>query len=298
MKLLLTGANGFVSKNFIDKKPDFIIHKFDRFNNNITNQISLVDSILHLAGKAHDTKNTSTPDEYYQANFELTKKLYDAFLASNAKKFIFMSSVKAAADSVDGSLTEDVIANPQTHYGKSKRLAEEYILSNLPSDKQVYILRPCMIHGPGNKGNLNLLYKIAKLGLPWPLASFENNRSFLSIDNLCFIINELLTREDIPSGIYHLSDDQAISTNRLIEIMSEELGNSKRLLKINKNLIKTIANIGDNLHLPLNSERLKKLTESYVVSNKKIMTAIAKPLPLDVENGLRKTIQSFKQNTN
>lgn len=291
-KILISGSNGFLGHYLCEYFHLYKIYRFKRSSADFSQMLDMF-CFLHLAGKAHDTKNISKPEEYYEANFELTQKLYDAFLNSDAKKFIFMSSVKAVADIVASELDETYIPNPQTHYGKSKRMAEEYILANLPENKQVYVLRPCMIHGPGNKGNLNLLYKIAKYGLPWPLAAFENKRSFLSIDNLCFIINELLNRDDIPSGIYHLADDQAISTNRLIEIISEELGNSKRLWNINKNLIYSIAKIGDSLHLPLNTERLKKLTESYVVSNNKILNALNKPLPMDAELGLRKTIQSF-----
>ena len=85
---------------------------------------------------------------------------------------------------MQGILTEDTIPNPKTHYGISKLQAENYILDQkLPEGKRVYILRPCMIHGPGNKGNLNLLYTLVKKGFPWPLGAFENQRSFLSIDN-------------------------------------------------------------------------------------------------------------------
>ena len=84
-----------------------------------------------------------------------------------------------------------------------------YILSKeIPKGKRVYILRPCMIHGPGNKGNLNLLYQLVSKGLPWPLGGFQNQRSFLSVENLCFVIKELLENESIPSGVYQVADDE------------------------------------------------------------------------------------------
>ncbi|MGD4786433.1 NAD-dependent epimerase/dehydratase family protein, partial [Xanthomonas citri pv. citri] len=121
------------------------------------------DAIIHLAGKAHDTKNTSEESDYYQINTELTKVLFDKFLQSDIKDFIFFSSVKAAADTVEGVLTEEVEPNPKTPYGDSKIKAEQYLLSQeLPSGKRVIIIRPCMIHGKGNKGNLNLLYKVVR----------------------------------------------------------------------------------------------------------------------------------------
>lgn len=250
--------------------------------------------MIHLTGKAHDLKNVSNPDEYYEVNTELTKKIFDAFLVSEARTFITLSSVKAAADSVNHILTEDVIPNPKTHYGKSKLLAEEYILSNLPENKRVYILRPCMIHGPGNKGNLNLLYKFVQKNIPYPLAAFENKRSFLSIDNLCFIVKELIEREDIPSGVYNVSDDDALSTNEVVKTLSRSLGKTGRLWKIPEKIIFFLAGLGDILKLPLNTERLQKLTENYVVSNNKIKKAINKPLPLTAEEGLLITANSFK----
>ena len=185
------------------------------------------DVIIHLAGKAHDTKKQSAAQSYFDINTGLTQKIFDFFLESSAKKFIFFSSVKAAADSVVGDvLTEDVIPTPVGPYGESKIQAEEYIKKHFTfsnTDKQVYILRPCMIHGPGNKGNLNLLYNVVKKGIPWPLGDFENRRSFTSIDNLCYVIEGLLTK-DVPSGIYHMGDDEALSTNELIAIMCEVIG--------------------------------------------------------------------------
>jgi nucleoside-diphosphate-sugar epimerase len=251
------------------------------------------DAFIHLAGKAHDLKGTSNDSEYYDVNYELTRQLFDQFLQSDAQKFIHISSVKATADTVEGVLTEDGVPNPVTAYGKSKLLAENYILTNIPSDKQVYILRPCMIHGPGNKGNLNLLYSVVKKGFPWPLASFENQRSFLSIENLCFVIHELLNRNDIASGIYNVADDKPLSTNELIAFISKSQNKATRTLAIPKKMITLLAKIGDILHLPLNSERLQKLTESYVASNDKIVKAIGKPLPFSAEEGFKKTFQSF-----
>jgi nucleoside-diphosphate-sugar epimerase len=290
--IFITGSTGFVGKNlvsFLSNKFSFVI--YDRSDKIKIEQ----DLVIHLAGKAHDLKNVSSPEEYYTVNTELTKKVFEAFLYSNAKVFITLSSVKAVADILDNELNEDYIANPVTHYGKSKLLAEQYILSKeMPEDKRVYILRPCMIHGPGNKGNLNLLYKIVSKGLPWPLGSFENQRSFCSIDNLFFIIQELIDNENIPNGVYNIADDVPLSTNELINLISESQKKIFHIWNVPKFLINTFARIGDFLKLPLNSERLIKLTESYIVSNTKIKSAINKPFPVSSREGLTKTLNSFK----
>lgn len=258
------------------------------------NKIPQVDAVIHLAGKAHDLKKTFGPEVYFKVNTGLTQKMYDWFLKSSAGKFIFFSSVKAAADFVPGDiLTEDVVPNPVGPYGESKIKAEEYILSHPAADKQVYILRPCMIHGPGNKGNLNLLYGVVKKGVPWPLGAFENHRCFTSIDNLCFVIKGLLVKE-VESGIYNMCDDEALSTNGLITVICKALGKKARIWYLPKGLMNGMAKVGDGLHLPLNSERLTKLTEDYVVSNAKIKKALGiDKMPIRAEEGLTQTIKSF-----
>ena len=288
--IFITGASGFVGSNIISNLTEYIFRKYDRTENFEI----MEDIVLHLAGKAHDLKQISNSNEYYEVNTELTKKIFDAFLISKAKVFITISSVKAIADSIDTELTENHIPIPITHYGKSKLQAEQYILSKkVPIGKRVFILRPCMIHGQGNKGNLNLLFKVVKLGLPWPLGSFKNKRSYCSIDNLCFIINELILNENIPTNIFNIADDSSILTNEIIELMSKQLGKKHNIWNISKILIIYIANIGDYLYLPLNTERLNKLTENYLVSNAKIKKYINKPLPYSITQGLIKTLQSF-----
>ncbi|MFA5649846.1 MAG: nucleoside-diphosphate-sugar epimerase, partial [Proteiniphilum sp.] len=197
-------------------------------------------------------------------------------------------------------LTEDVVPAPVGPYGESKIRAEEYILKKLSalpcdSDKRVFILRPCMIHGPGNKGNLNLLYNVVSKGIPWPLGAYENLRSFCSIDNISFVVEQLIIKKGIESGIYHVADDEPISTNELIGLISESVGKKARIWKLPKGMVNTMAGVGDTLHLPLNRQRLQKLTENYVVSNEKIKQALGiANMPVSAREGMRKTLESFK----
>lgn len=316
MKILITGVHGFVGSNLIEAlSKDHIIYGLDiisplkkgiRFtfgwNNLDDGQIPDVDAIIHLAGKAHDTKNQSAAETYFKVNTELTKRIYDYFLKSSAKKFVFFSSVKAAADRVEGEFVdEDVVPAPKGPYGESKIAAERYIQYKFRDDslefkdKDIYILRPCMIHGPGNKGNLNLLYGVVKKDIPWPLGAFENKRTFTSIDNLCYIIKGLLTK-DVESGIYNINDDEAVSTNELIEIICEAMGKKAHILRIPRCFMEAFAKLGGLLHLPLNPERLQKLTENYISSNAKIKKALGiEKLPVRAKDGLRETIKSFEK---
>ena len=305
MKILITGIHGFVGTNLVRAlSKDNIIYGLDivapmkdgvqhTFGWDQIDDIPMVDAIIHLAGMAHDTKNQTKANVYFKVNTELTKTIYDYFLQSSAKKFIFFSSVKAAADKVAGDFVdESVTPSPKGPYGESKIAAEKYIESKMGKD--TYILRPCMIHGPGNKGNLNLLYGVVSKGIPWPLGAFENKRTFMSIDNLCYIISNLLTK-DVKSGIYHVNDDEPVSTNELIEIICDSMGKKPHIWHIPKGLMIGFAKLGGWLHLPLNTERLQKLTENYISSNSKIKKAIGiEKMPVRAKDGLKKTIISFQ----
>lgn len=309
MKVLITGIHGFVGSNLTkDLKGDHELYGLDisfpekegilhTYNWNNLEKIPNIDAIIHLAGKAHDTKNTAKAEEYFEINVGLTRKIFDFFLESGAQKFIFFSSVKAVADSVEEKiLTEEKQPNPQTPYGKSKLEAEKYILNQaIPADKQVYILRPAMIHGPGNKGNLNLLYSLINKGLPYPLGAFQNQRSFTSIGNLTFIIEHLL-KSDIHSGVFQIADDEALSTNEIVNLMASVTGRKPKIWNLPIRLVKILAQTGDLLKFSFNSERLRKLTENYIVSNSKLTRALQVELPISAREGLIHTLASFQLN--
>lgn len=309
MKILITGVHGFVGSNLVNfLSKDHTIYGLDiispsregvektfSWDDLESGRMPEVDAIVHLAGKAHDTKNQAAADVYFKVNRDLTVKVFDYFFEHpSIKKFVFFSTAKAAADKVDDVLTEDVIPSPVGPYGESKIAAESYILNHLPDGKDVYIFRPCMIHGPGNKGNLNLLYNVVKKGLPWPLGAFDNRRTFTSVENICFAVNGVLT-QNVESGIYNMGDDEALSTNELIEEICKSLGKKAHIWNLPKGMMTGLAQLGGWLHLPLNPERLRKLTESYVSSNAKIKKALGvKKMPVDAREGLKVTLESFK----
>ena len=312
MTILITGIHGFVGSNLVEAfMSNHTLHGLDikspwkdgvqrTYKWDELNEIPAVDVIIHLAGKAHDIKNAGLANEYFEINTGLTQNIFDYFLVSDAKTFVFFSTVKAAADSIEnGVLTEEVDPKPVGPYAKSKRKAEEYILSKLTDaeqkGKKVYILRPCMIHGPGNKGNLNLLYQVVSKGVPWPLGAYDNKRSFCSIDNMSYVIEQLFLTEKIASGIYQVGDDETLSTNELIRLIDEAVGKKTLILKLPKRLMTLAAGISGFLHLPFDKESLKKLTENYVVSNQKIKNALGvEKMPLTAEEGMKKTLNSFK----
>lgn len=308
-RIIVTGSTGFVGSNLIPQLS--FSYKITAVNRTVTYSGDQVNQALsyndfwknkihakqyiHLAGKAHDLKNTSDESEYFKVNYELTKELFDRFLEDDkAQTFVFISSVKAVADEVRGELTEEHDPDPVTAYGRSKLKAEQYILNNLPNNKTVVILRPCMIHGPGNKGNLNLLHSIISKGIPWPLGSYDNTRSFLSIDNLCYVIKEILEGK-VQTGVYNVADDAALSTKELVSLISEVSNKKARIWDVPKPIIQMIAKAGNILPLPLNEERLEKLTENYLLSNEKIKKALGiERMPVSAKEGMIKTLQDFE----
>lgn len=288
MKILITGAYGFVGTNLCrylggkghvcialdipkakrDSVPYRAFYSWDDLSGI---DFAGVDAIVHLAGKAHDLRNVSDPQSYFDVNVGLTERIFNA-TAGKVPRFVYFSSSKAA--------------DADTPYGKSKLAAERFL------DGRAIVLRPAMIHGPGNKGNLNLLWGVARRGFPWPLAAFENKRSFTSIGNICAAVEALCERGE--NGVYPIADDEMLSTNRLIELMSETCGRRPRLWRLPRGLMRFAARTGDILHLPLNTERLGKLTEDSFVDNAVLKKSLGwTQMPICAEDGMRETLKSF-----
>jgi len=297
-KILLSGASGFVginlSKFLVDL--DYCVDSVNIKSGIHPSVLENCDVFIHLAGIAHDVKGKYTYEDYLSTNYKLTKDLYDIFLKSNAKIFIFFSSIKAVTDHSDEILTEKIFPNPKTSYGESKLLAENYILNHSCKENQkAFIIRPCMIHGKNNKGNLNDLYKFIKLGIPWPFGLYENKRSFCSIDNLLFVIEKLISIENIQSGIYNMADSEPLSTNEVVAMIANSQNRKLNKIDIPIKLIKLLGRLGDLFNLPFNSLKIEKLTQNFVVSNHEILKQINSNLPLTAKEGLAKTLFHYKE---
>ncbi|MFD2554232.1 NAD-dependent epimerase/dehydratase family protein [Sphingobacterium tabacisoli] len=297
MQVLVIGSSGFIGKNLlatIDNTTGVSLrpHGWEK-------QFSFADIIVNLVGKAHDHQKVAAEHDYQYANVELTKQIYQEFIQSPAILLIHISSIAALEESESlVQLKETDTCNPISWYGRSKREAEEWLLGQvIPEGKMLIILRPPMVHGPGDKGNLGLLYKLISKGIPYPLSSFDNKRSFISIDNFCYYIERIIENPDkLKSGIYHIADDEPISTKEIIAVIKQETKKNVPNLALPKTLVKLIAKVGDVLPMPLNSKRLKKMTSDLLVSNEKIKKALGiKKLPLTAKEGLEKTIKSFKE---
>ena len=296
--IALFGSSGFLGSHLTKKLKGNIQPvkiRGDEWENHLPTE---ADIFINCIGKAHDHKGTATEQEFFYTNSEIVKELFSEFLRSGAGLFIHISSLAVVEENERAEvITEVSECKPESFYGKSKKAGEDFLLKQkLPSDKKLVILRPSMIHGEGDKGNLTLLYKLISKGVPYPLGAFDNFRTFVSVDNVVFLINKIIEhKESIESGIYNIADDEPISTSNLIRIMGEVNQRNPKIISVPKVLVNGLAKIGDLAKLPFNSKRLSKMTTTLLVSNQKIKTALnIEKLPLSAENGLRKTIESFK----
>lgn len=304
MKVLITGVTGFVGTNLVaslSQHHAVFGHGRDpgRIKALFAGQVTAVDSInastidalgieaiIHAAGIAHDLGGKYNSSDYERVNTHYTIELYNEFNKSACSKFVFISSIKAAIEKSTLPVNESIVPSPDSEYGRSKLKAEQYLMLNELAGKAVYILRPCMIHGPGNKGNLNLLFKAAQKGWWYPFGAFRNHRSFLSVDNLCFVVREILEGR-IKPGLYHLADDGTLSTKELYEIIAKVLKRKAVTVSIPKPLIEFLFKAAKM------SRQLDKITGDMVVSNEKILAGLGRPLPLSIREGVEKTIRSF-----
>lgn len=298
-RILLFGASGFIGSKIRANysNTDIINLRLENWKDSIPkNKAVWINSI----GKAHERNGESTEQEYYFANCDVVKTIFFEFIKSESEVFIHISSIAALEELTrDKALSEEMSSNVNSVYGKSKLCAEQWLLEqNLPNNKKVIIVRPPMIHGEGDRGNLKVLYSFISRGLPYPLYSFDNKRSFLCIQNFLFFLDEIIKKKELlDSGVYHIADDEVISTTEIINII--QAVEMKQVFKINipKYLIKGIARIGDFIpYFPLSSFKLLKLTSDLIVSNNKIKSILQiEKLPFSAQDGIFATISSYKR---
>ncbi|WP_066351165.1 NAD-dependent epimerase/dehydratase family protein [Aliarcobacter skirrowii] len=226
MKILVTGSNGYLGSSFINQYNDkynfeifsLLTQKLEDIN------FDKIDVILHCAALVHQ-KIEHSYKKYHDINVDYPLKLAKLAKQNGVKQFVFISTIAVYGEENE-SLDENTICNPITPYGKSKLEAEKGLLKLNDDNFTVSIIRPPMIYGKNAPGNIDSLVKLVKKLPIIPLGKIANKRSFISIQNLCFIINEIITQE--KQGIFLASDDEPISTSRLIELMAKNLDLVKR----------------------------------------------------------------------
>jgi UDP-glucose 4-epimerase len=284
MKIGITGAGGFVGSRFMEynkEKYSLVPIPLRNFNPQEL-ALSGLHAIVHLAGKAHEMKGI---DEriYYDVNFELTKKLANKAKEQGVPAFIYISSVKVYGDKEDLCVDEDSVCEPTDAYGKSKLAAENYLRSVQDERFKVAVIRPPLVYGPGVKGNMIRLLKLAEKNISLPFGGVPNKRSMVYLDNLVELINKVV--ETRASGVFVAGDDRPVSTGELITLIRGYMGKRDGMLIIPSFGRKFLRILGPGL--------FKRLFSSFIIDHRKTDQTLGFTPPFSIEYGLGQMVNWY-----
>ncbi|MDD3506175.1 MAG: NAD-dependent epimerase/dehydratase family protein [Sulfurimonas sp.] len=230
-RLLITGSNGFVGTYFMDNyKNKYKIQKFSFINDDFnTLNCSEVDVVFHLSALVHQMGGASI-EEYEKVNVTQTLELAKRAKESGVKQFVFMSTVKVYGEETDDVYTENSGCYPEDEYGKSKLKAEQELLKLESEDFIVSIIRTPIVYGFGVKANIKNLVNLVKKVPVLPFGDIENRRSMVYIGNLCHLVDVVIEQE--KSGVFLASDNEPLSTTRLIELIAKNINKKIYLIKV------------------------------------------------------------------
>ena len=265
MKILITGSTGFVasalskklvghevvmtsrSKNGLSTEKN-IFHKHISSEENFLDCLDGVDVVVHAAARVHQMKDRARDplQEFMDVNCHGTLNLARQAIASKIKRFIYISSIKVNGENTGNktSFRFDDAHNCNDPYGISKSEAEKGLLQLAGQNNiEVTIIRPPLVYGPGVKANFRSLIKLVSLNLPIPLGSIDNKRSFVAMDNLVNLIIRCLDHPGAANQVFLVSDDEDLSTRKLIGIIASAQGKKPSLVNINFDLLNMVAKI-------------------------------------------------------
>jgi nucleoside-diphosphate-sugar epimerase len=311
--ILVTGATGFIGghllpvlhkknlqitlavRNDLPEKlnPDYKVFNVGEIEENTdwTEALKEVDTVIHLAARAHQLNDQAiNPEaEFLRINCEGTEALVKQAIASGVKHFIFISSIGAMGTLSEQILTEKSPCHPDSPYGRSKLQAEQALIELCQNSPMTWtILRPTLVYGIGNPGNMERLMKLVKTGFPLPLGSIKNRKSFVYVGNLVDAIITCINHPNAKNQTFIVSDGDDLSTTDLIRRLGKALRKSPLLLPVPAELLRLTtkllgkADIGD------------RLLGSLQVDSSKIRQMLDWTPPYTVDQGLQATADWFK----
>ncbi len=227
MRLLLTGATGFIGSSFYAHyRERFAIETFDFRNDPKTLSLDNIDTVIHLAALVHQMDGAAA-EAYHEVNVVKSVALAEQAKAAGVKQFVFMSSVKVYGEESDTPYDETTPCHPKDPYGESKLEAENALLSLQSDTFTVSIIRTPVVYGEGVKANILKLISLTNRYSYLPFGGIDNRRSMVYLENLTHLIAELVVQK--KGGIFLASDDSPISTSYLIEEIATALEKKCRL---------------------------------------------------------------------
>ncbi|OZM56403.1 NAD-dependent epimerase [Lottiidibacillus patelloidae] len=233
-KILITGKSSYIGNRFeVWLNKDTTKYKIQKITVRDESwkkyNFKGFDTVLHLAGIAHVSRDPKMEDLYYKVNRDLTIEIAKKAKAEGVRQFIFMSSIIVYGDGSTEKqvIRKDTTPKPSNFYGDSKLQAEKGINELEDDHFKVVIIRPPMIYGKGSKGNYPKLAKVAKMVPAFP--DIDNQRSMLHVDNLCEFIKLLIDNND--SGLFFPQNSEYTKTSEMVRLVGEVHGRKVRLTK-------------------------------------------------------------------
>lgn len=311
--VLVTGANGFVGRPLCRRlisagwrvhgcirrietaatlpcgvQPVVVPDISDRMN--WSPLLDGVDAVVHLVARTHVLHDTADDPmaAYRRINVIGTGQLLDACIRSGVSRFVFMSSIKAVGEGSPTTYTEATPCRPEDPYGISKREAENLVMETARGRSlRPVILRPPLIYGPEVRGNLLRLLHITHRGVPLPLRWIKNARSMVFVENLASAVEAVLVHPAASGEIFHVADEQSISTPELITCLAELQGRRARLLPCPAWLLRLAGTVLRR------QDEVSRLVGSLTVSSRKLRERLQWSPPYSVDEGLRRTVAWF-----
>jgi nucleoside-diphosphate-sugar epimerase len=247
MKIAVTGATGFVGQALCPYLADRLGATIIQLNRHtlagelslshsdaaLTEALADIDCLVHLAARAH-TRH-ATADDFKRDNQQLCTRLAQIAINAEIPRVIYLSSIKVNGESTRDCrpFTPDDKPAPEDDYGKSK-FECELILKELLKDTQtqLVVIRPPLVYGRLNKGNLAALQRLIELGIPLPFANIHNKRDLVSLHNLCSLISDCCTKSEAAGHTFMVSDGVARSTAEIIELLATSMQRQARVFGV------------------------------------------------------------------
>jgi nucleoside-diphosphate-sugar epimerase len=323
-KILITGAAGFVGQHLA---PVLVAHGVrirgtTRRISNVNHEIESiewvsvgeigpktdwketlhgVDTVIHLAALAHQTDPRHQPNEaeFMAVNADGTRRLAEAALRSGGvRRFVFVSSIGSVAESSENLVDENTPARPVSPYGRSKLAGEQAVKEVFDGSVMEWcVLRPVLVYGPGNPGNMARLLRLVKSQVPLPLDGIKNRRSFVFVGNLVDAIECAAFTPGLSGRVFHVADDEAVSTPDLIREIGIAAGQRVRLWPAPRWSLGLAARGGDlaarlGVRTGLDTYSLRRLESSLTVSIEALKTASGWRPRVSLADGLRATLKA------
>lgn len=304
-RVLVTGANGFIGRGLCETLAarGFAVRAAVRTPVALPGEVRTVgeigpgtewrrvlahvDAVVHLAARAHVMRDAAADPlaDYRAINVAGTARLAQECAAARVPRLVFVSSIKVNGER-SGAIpfTEADPPAPEDAYGVSKREAEEELRSiAAATGLEAVVVRPCLVYGPGVRGNLDRLLRAIERGIPLPLASLRNRRSLMGLTNLCDLLVRCATDPRAAGQTFLASDGADLSTPQLIRWLADGVGRPARLFSVPRSWLELAARLAGA------QAAYERLSGTLQVDSSKARELLDWQPPLPVDDGLRET---------